>query len=473
MNLIIYFVAFLEWFTTLSVEIVALRNFTPIIWSNSISTSVVLGIILLALSYGYYIGGKISVKKENLKEKLVKNLVFASLYYFFISFPFSPFLLENLLTISGSYFFSILISSIILFFIPVFLASQTIPLLSELLKWTSSWEKMWKLLFYSTIGSFIGATSTSSVFFPMIWVVKTGVLSSIFLSFAALLVSSILLKNTKLQIFSFFILIFYVFFNILPHNRTPYNLFQKANSYHNISIYDNGENRIFSLNSWYSSGIDRTTKRSFFSYVIEVEEKLKEKKAKNILVIWAAWFSFPNDISEYDFVENIDVLDVDPAVKDIAEKYFLEKKLSKKIHFYPEPSRFFINKKYSDIASIESKNLPKYDFIFIDAYSGKTPPAQMLTYEFFHTLTQIWDNIYFNIILDQSLQSTFSKNLFATINKAFEESYYKDMNENERKMTNMVITNNPHKDYLKNNIYSDKIYTDNKNSIEIDIFKMR
>lgn len=56
MNLILYLIAFLEGFTTLSVEIMAIRNSISIIGSNAIATSIILGIILLALSYGYYRG---------------------------------------------------------------------------------------------------------------------------------------------------------------------------------------------------------------------------------------------------------------------------------------------------------------------------------------------------------------------------------------------------------------------------------
>ena len=71
-TIIIFAIAFLEGFTTLSVEIVAIRSFTPIIWTNSISTSVILWVILLALSYWYYIWGKLSATGKNL-EKTFKS----------------------------------------------------------------------------------------------------------------------------------------------------------------------------------------------------------------------------------------------------------------------------------------------------------------------------------------------------------------------------------------------------------------
>lgn len=460
MSLIIYLIAFLEWFTTLSVEIVALRIFTPIIWSNSISTSIILWIILLALSYWYYIWWKLSLNKEKIPKKLVTNLIISSSYYFFITFIFSSSILEFLLWITWSYFLWILLTSIILFFIPVFLASQTIPLLAELLKWTNVWEKIWKLLFYSTIWSFVWSVWTSSILFLYLWVFKTWILSSILLSFSALIISIFFIKKEKsiLTISIFFI--FFLFF-IITYSQANNVIYSKSNAYHNIIIYNWENNRYFTLDWLYSSWIDLNTKNSSFKYINETINKVREIKPKNVLVIWAAWFTFPNDISEFEYIENIDVVDIDSSLKKISEEYFLQKTLSKKINFYTQPTRFFLN-------NIDSK---KYDFILIDAYSWKSPPSQLLTLEFFEDLKKVWDNIYINIIMDSEIKSDFSNNLFSTINKAFGESYYIDVNLKESWLTNIIVTNNYSENYIKNN-KNKNIYTDDKNSIELDIFKM-
>jgi len=60
--LIIYLVAIIEGFSTLAVEIIAIRLATPIVGSSIILTSVFLGVILLALSAGYYVGGIVASK---------------------------------------------------------------------------------------------------------------------------------------------------------------------------------------------------------------------------------------------------------------------------------------------------------------------------------------------------------------------------------------------------------------------------
>ena len=190
MNLILYIVAFLEGFTTLSVEIMSIRNSVAIVGSNSISTSIILGIILLALSYGYYRGGVFASqnKPEVIKKKIYQNLLIASIFYTFVSFPLENQLLSYLLSLNIGYFLPIFIGVSVLFILPVFLASQTIPLLSELIDDDKKAVIIGKLLFFSTVGSFMGSVVTSLVFFSYIGVEKSIVMNGLILAMLALVI---------------------------------------------------------------------------------------------------------------------------------------------------------------------------------------------------------------------------------------------------------------------------------------------
>jgi len=190
MNLILYIVAFLEGFTTLSVEIMSIRNSVAIVGSNSISTSIILGIILLALSYGYYRGGVFASqnKPEVIKKKIYQNLLIASIFYTFVSFPLENQLLSYLLSLNIGYFLPIFIGVSVLFILPVFLASQTIPLLSELIDDDKKAVIIGKLLFFSTVGSFMGSVVTSLVFFSYIGVEKSIVMNGLILAVLALVI---------------------------------------------------------------------------------------------------------------------------------------------------------------------------------------------------------------------------------------------------------------------------------------------
>ena len=475
MNIIFYIIVFLEWFTTLSVEIMSIRNSISIIWSNSISTSIILGIILIALSYWYYKWWIIASNnsKQFIKLKIYKNLLSASLFYILLSFPFENTLLKFFLELNFWYFLSIFISILILFFIPVYLASQTIPLISELIENNKKAETIWKLLFFSTVGSFFGSIVTSLIFFPYIWVIDSIILNSVILSLLAiiilLLIKDKINKNIiYLNVFYCLILISFLAADFSQFFNTWNKVYSFNSSHNDINIYDNWEQRLFSMNWSHSSWIDLPSKKSYFLYIKEITSIIEKEKPKNILIIWAAWFSLPQEIAKLDFIDSIDVCDVDYSLKNITEKYFLKEKLNKKINFYPIPARYFLTKKINE-------NI-KYDFIFIDAYHWKISiPSQLLTNEFFNDLVQIskWI-ISMNIIFDTNWISNFYKNLSATISKNIPNSYIKNINKNNVSTNdNHIFINKKYDWYTKiKNIKWSKIYYDNKNSLDFDKYSL-
>lgn len=78
------------------------------------------------------------------------------------------------------------------------------------------------------------------------------------------------------------------------------------------------------------------------------------------------------------------------------------------------------------------------------------------------------------MITDKKLESNFSANLMNTIKKSFWQVYYRDVNqyEIENTKTNFVITNkdiNWYKKYTWNE--NNNLYLDDKNTIELDLFK--
>lgn len=469
MSLLIYCIAFLEGFTTLAIEIIALRRFTPLIDSNSISTSIILGVILLALSYGYYEWGKYSgiLSHEARIERVIRNLTLASGYYLFFTFTLDLTILGSMLESTGNYFISVLLSACILFFIPVFLASQTLPLLSELLEGKNIGEKMWKILFFSTVGSFLGSVMTSSLFFATIGVMKSATLCSTLLTgITLLLMPRIYKKMGYIHFFSLglFILSIFLLFrtSALPSNI----LFQRANAHHSIMIYEQWERRIFSMNGWLSSGMNRTTKESYFRYIEELKRIILEKWWNDILIIGAAGFTLPQELARDNAVRSIDVVDIDRSLQKIAEEYFLEEKLSEKIHFFPLPARYFLKH--------TSKH---YDAIIVDIYIGKMVPPATMTLEFFLGLTTHTENILMNTIADASLSSQFSEHALATMYSAFGSLFYKDMNAphtSDNTMTNFVISNTSltwYTEYVRDRDHT--VYTDDKNSIELDLFLLQ
>ncbi len=468
--MIYFIIVFLEWFTTLSVEILAIRRCVSVIGSNSITTSIILWVILVALSYWYYMWWKLASKssKEKIIKRLFLNIFLASIIYTVFSFPFENAVLTSLLNTGIWYAVSILISMLILFFLPVFLASQTIPLLNELIESDKKSELVWKLLFYSTIGSFIWSITTSLVFFPYLWVTKTIILNWIILSLLSLI---IVIKNKKY--FKEYILIINIILLVIFCKLIISDIFDKNavyafdSSHNDIEIVDYDINKRIMLLNWaYSSGIYTDTKESYFTYIIETQKIIEDLKPKNILVVWWAGFSLPYYVSKFDFVENIDVSDIDENLYNISQKYFLEEKLNNKVQFYWIPAEYLVNQKI--------KEWKKYDFIFIDAYTWKSVPSQLLTKEFYDWLNKIssW-KIVFNYIFDQHKNSNYYKKTLNTLNKSLWNVYIKSVSDFVWQYWNYLVINNEYKWFKKVDIFKELwIYTDDKWTQEIDKYML-
>jgi hypothetical protein len=75
--------------------------------------------------------------------------------------------------------------------------------------------------------------------------------------------------------------------------------------------------------------------------------------------------------------------------------------------------------------------------------------------------------------MDTSLQSTFSQSLLNTLVESFPKAYYKDVWVSKRNyFTNFIVSNKELKGYHQVNVQKTDIYTDNKHSIELDLFQL-
>src|SRR5208283_3562619 len=68
---------------TLAVEVIAIRLAVPVVGSSITLTGVMLGVVLLALSGGYWRGGVLSARwdKDRTRRALTRNLLVAAVIY--------------------------------------------------------------------------------------------------------------------------------------------------------------------------------------------------------------------------------------------------------------------------------------------------------------------------------------------------------------------------------------------------------
>lgn len=462
----------LEGFTTLAVQIIGMRTAVPVVWSSIILTSIYIWIILLALSAGYYVWWIVAsrYKKSQLPLVLFFYLLFSWLYYAFITFSVHKYLLERLLANTGSYIWTLFITAIVLFFLPIFIWAQTIPLLTEMSAIQSKGKAAWSMLFWSTVWSFLWSVLTSIFLFQELGVYNSSKIVVIIMVITACI--SLYLWKKQYWIIALFVawllsLGYYFWINQHSTNSFVYDSPYQAIEVRDFSL-DGEPGKVFHTNGAYASAIFTKTKESPFGYIREAINLTKEIKPSTILVIWTAWFTFPYEVSQLDFVTQIDTVDIDPSVKRIAEEQFLENKLPDNIDFYPQSARYFLNQAV--------KEWKTYDMIFVDAFNWKYLPDELVTQEFYSSLTALAspEKIIMNMILDKAWTSHLSKNITTTMKTTFGEVYWKNVSHlPDEPIVNLIITWKQYSNDYKKRIAWGVVYTDDKRSSEVDLVMMQ
>lgn len=90
-------------------------------------------------------------------------------------------------------------------------------------------------------------------------------------------------------------------------------------------------------------------------------------KSDNILVVGGGAYTFPSAVAVERPLSMVDVVEIDPALDTIARDYFGYTQKAN-LHLIHEDGRVFLN-----------RNRTQYDQLYMDAYSSLTPPYQLTT----------------------------------------------------------------------------------------------
>jgi spermidine synthase len=190
--------------------------------------------------------------------------------------------------------------------------------------------------------------------------------------------------------------------------------------------------RILMASGGRSSGIYADSGETSFANIRLATSLVKETNARNVLVIGAAGFTFPRDAAAFPEVQHVDAVDVDPAVKEIAETQFLKHPIPEKVRFLPLSARYAMGK-------LRNQG-EHYDFAYLDAYFGRGIPEELSTVEFFEDVRRISERVAANVIMDRALESNFARNLLASFRQAFGRVWVIDAKPGDDEISNMVVT---------------------------------
>lgn len=372
-------VVFLTGACVLIIEVVATRIISPYYGNTIFTVSSVIGIVLAALSVGYYFGGKLADKYPT--EKIFYSIILASGFSVVVLHLLTLFLLPSL-----GYSFSIIsgpiISAIILFFIPSLLLGTLSPFAIKLQEQNFPDKGIGsitgEIFFWSTLGSIFGSLFTGFVLIPQFGIeqiILAVAIILIVLGFLPLLKIGILKKSISKLIF--FIGIIILLIGIFATFKNKNIVYSHDGIYEKITIYDGTHQgrptRFFVQDRSTSGAMFLDSDKLVYDYTkYYALYKIFKPDTKNALIIGGGAYSIPkallNDLPDV----NVDVSEIEPSLYELAQQYFNLSK-TERLKNYTDDGRRLLN-----------DTDKKYDLIFSDVYySLFSIPAHFTTQEFF------------------------------------------------------------------------------------------
>lgn len=476
-TLLLFIIIIVEGYVVLSTELLAIRQTIPYVGSGTDTVSIIIAAVLMPLAFGYQNGGRFKPHRFfgmflTVRKKLIFNILMASailligmsyqsLQFFFIKvLPYIS--VDNRIS-------QISIYAIVFLVIPVYLLGQTVPLISNFFSKEKLSAITGKMLFFSTVGSFLGA-----VFSTLVLMSTIGVHHTVSLNFVLLAILVIMLsrhKHSKAVILSVTMAVLAMAFNsdFIIHGYS----IKKYNEYNRIQVNNLNDKSYLFLNrnasSMYTSDGDKYDYIEFAERVLI--EPIKDANPKrDILIVGAGGFTFGHNYTNNNFT----YVDIDEDLLEIAEKYILQEALQPNKTFIPKPARGFLN-----------ETDQKFDVIYLDAYlGGANIPEQLVTEDFFRQVkAHLKDDgvLLSNMVLSPHFNNAFSRNIDNTFRAVFphvsrhiipqqgskrgakDSDNYKLWSDSTTLMTNVA--------YIYKHSNTDElghIYTDNLNTVPFD-----
>ncbi|MBP6085731.1 hypothetical protein KA478_00710, partial [Patescibacteria group bacterium] len=138
------------------------------------------------------------------------------------------------------------------------------------------------------------------------------------------------------------------------YEETPYQTIRIRQG----KLLDGRYVRVMEMNGGWASGIEQSTRQSFFPYVKHIKKIIETVQPKTVAIIGAAGCTLPQEIASQSSLDAIDVIDIDKRVFSIAADRFLEQHLDNKINPIAQSARGWIH----DMIAAGKK----YDMIVVD-----------------------------------------------------------------------------------------------------------
>ena len=438
--MLIYVIIFIEGLCSLGAEIIALRRLVPHMGSSILVTAPTIGFFLFALAVGYASGARV---ERNFARVVARNFAMGALI---AGVGLAGTTVTALFEAVRPAMFAYLVYMLFVLCPIAWLLGQTVPILTNLIRHERVGQASGMALYWSTLGSFLGATGLSLL--VMQWM---GVSAAVLMVSVGLAAGSMLLNlGSKPWLLANLCVIALTGWLNQP---APQILADTAYAEYRVeSVPERPTAQHFKVNQSLSSEISSDEPPRFSRYINRIRAMLLEDlglKGKDILVLGAGGFTLSHQepLNRYTYV------DIDPAIRSIAETHFLKGRINGQ--FVAADARNFVDTTDQRFAAI-----------VVDVYSSRNSiPSHLATREFWAALRRPMlpgAVLVANLIFDSRLESNYARNLLATIESVYGRCSV-DVMRKGRPGSNVLVTC-----FQTSEAHPALIYVDEHNQADID-----
>lgn len=435
-------IIFLEGLASLGAEVIALRRLLPHVGSSILVTAPTIALFLLALALGYHAGGKLV---HRVRQRLATNFILSAAL---IGLGMSRQGSDALFQLAGpdlgwGLFVAGLLGPV------AYWLGQTVPALTQWMVETRVEERSGNALFWSTLGSVLGALIFSLGLMNW-WSVSGAVWSCtmVLLAGAFLLRPPSAGRRERLGPLLLLITVGGMSTWLLVGHKpfeSPYadydvRSFSSSLEGEGHAFFVNGSPASIHFNKAGSQAAgdaadsgqqaepptDNPTPARYVRHVRQILIDDLGLENESILVLGAGGFS----LSEFEQKNRYTYVDIDPGIQKIAEEHFLK---------HPARGRFIA----ADARQFVRHSLPQWKVVFVDVFSSQMAiPRHLLVREFWREVNGALNPdgiVIINLILDSGLKSDYARHLLATIESVWgicsREVLFKS-----RPLSNVIVT---------------------------------
>ena len=414
-------IVFLSGAIGMGLELIAARVLSPYVGSSNVVWTSIIGIILVSMSLGYWLGGKKADKEAS--GNVLSRLLLGSALFTSIIPLLETIVVREFAGIVSNLIVAAILCAIIVFSIPSFILAMISPFAVKMksMQETEIGSLSGRISSLSTIGSITGTFLMGFVLIPNIGVTNINIGITILLVVMSILARDDINKKYILSTISLVVVMIILMFigKWVFKLANPEILVDTDSQYSRIWVKQvntaKTTYKTLQVDTGLESYIDTETGEMGAMYLryYDLFEYLN-KDAKSTLMIGGAAYTYPIHYLQKYQDKTIDVVEIDEKMTQIAEEQFGLNAKDKRLKIYTQDGRSYLN--YSE---------NKYDTILIDAFKGLNAPFELTTYEaLVHAKNMLNDNgiVLTNIISSLEGEDTdFIEYEYATYKAVFDD----------------------------------------------------